>query len=220
MSSLTITHIEDGHTANHWVLIALSDGYSFRCPKRLARDYLQGLAVDGYSTGEQFQQSLQSEFIEYAKQKMFDLLSRSDYTVSQITKKLGQEGLEDAIISEVVQYGTELGILNDSRYMHDFIETRYKRGYGSRYIIEKLAIKGIAPKDAEQHLSTDEYDFVESGYHWVISHSNSSQSLDSAARKKLLGKLLYRGFTYNEISSIFNKIGSDSENDSGPSYLD
>lgn len=219
-STLVVSQIEDARGGHRWAVITLSDGRMLNCPKKLAREFTEGLQPRGCKSGDELYESLIPDFIEYAKQKMFDLLSRSDYTTGQIAKKLEHEGLEHGVISEVILYGIELGILDDNRYIDAFALARYERGYGSRYIIEKLCLKGIAPKVTESHLYDKGYDFVESGYRWVSTSVRNLIPFDQPLRKRLLGKLLYRGFSYDEINQIFNKIQRESVDDVGSSYLD
>ncbi len=71
------------------------------------------------------------------------LLTRREYGVIELTKKLSQKH-PPQLVEQVVSQLLEQNLLSDSRFAESLCNSRIGRGYGPIYIFQELSIKGIA----------------------------------------------------------------------------
>ena len=140
-----------------------------------------------------------------AEQQACIYLNRAEHSFYQLMLKLQKKGFSDNEYQPALQYLTECGLLNDSRFAASWLHTRSlskKEGY--HRLFAELRKRGISSSVAASALA----DF--------FSESDESKICAAAAerllRKGLSGQKLYRalqrkGFTYSLIRECLDLMG-------------
>ena len=151
---------------------------------------------------------------EDAKNYAAKLISSKSYTVKAMKEKLLNHIGDEEITEKTINFLKEYKLLDDydyaMRYAHDLI---HLKKLGLKRVKWKLCEKGIPSSIAEKVL--EELDFEDT----------ISENLESLAIKKLANNfdiknimkvkryLASRGYSFDEINSVFSKIEVKDEND-------
>lgn len=135
------------------------------------------------------------------RRAVLQMLARRDYTQHEITQKLKPHyAMEDiaVVLAELVQ----AGYINESRFLENYICWRRAKGYGPLRIIMELEARGIMPERiAEQVEITDNAWMIGAQKTWQ-KHFKSKPT-DFKSKAKQMRFLQYRGFTQEQIKSVF-----------------
>lgn len=138
------------------------------------------------------------------------MLTRRDYSQQEIRQKLLVKGFFshdiDAILSDFVQ----TGLINEARFIENYIHWRRAKGYGPLRISMELQGRGIATEMIAEHLDiTDNAWFIDAHHVWH-KHFKGKLPTDFKHRVKHMRFLQYRGFTREQIEYA---LGSDVVNE-------
>lgn len=150
------------------------------------------------------------EDIEAAQQLAFRFLSYRSRSVEEVRGKLAGSGFSPAVIKQVLARITELGYLND----HDFAFT-YGRScmehklWGPTRIKDALLKKGVASGIISSVLEelSREHDLSSLARRALESRfppAELGRPLQPHTRKKAIGLLLRKGFSWNIIAAVIN----------------
>lgn len=132
------------------------------------------------------------------------MLTRRDYSSYEITQKLKVKGFPIADIGTVVADLCQSGLINELRYVENYIHWRRNRGYGPQRIFMELQIRGITPETiAEQLEIADNAWFIEARKVWQ-KHFKGKLPNDFKTKAKQMRFLQHRGFTREQIESVFD----------------
>ncbi len=130
------------------------------------------------------------------------LLTRSNLSASQLEKKLKEQEYSNIIISSVMFWLEERGIINDELFVENFI-TYNKKNKSKKQIIYKLMDKGIEKNIIIDKLETAEFDEIEDAIEMAKKKMRPffidglPDSLTLRTQKdKILGYLFRKGFAY------------------------
>ena len=135
----------------------------------------------------------------------FTLLARRDYSQREITQKLTAKGYSK--LGHQTQRQSSLNLakqayINEKRFAENYIYWRQKKGYGPLRISMELQARGIAHEMiAEQLQITDNAWLVHARKVWQ-KHFKVKPS-DFKLLAKQMRFLQYRGFTHEQIESVF-----------------
>ncbi len=165
-------------------------------------------------TEEQLAKIKNTSIYEDAKAYATKLISSRSYTVHAMREKLLLHIGDEEITEKTIDILKEYKLLDDydyaMRYAHDLV---HLKKLGLRQVKWKLSEKGIPSSIAEKVL--EELDFEDT----------ISENLESLAIKKLANNfdiknimkvkryLASRGYSFDEINSVFSKIEVKDEND-------
>lgn len=165
-------------------------------------------------TEEQLAKIKNTSIYEDAKAYATKLISSRSYTVHAMREKLLLHIGDEEITEKTINILKEYKLLDDydyaMRYAHDLV---HLKKLGLRQVKWKLSEKGIPSSIAEKVL--EELDFEDT----------ISENLESLAIKKLANNfdiknimkvkryLASRGYSFDEINSVFSKIEVKDEND-------
>lgn len=152
---------------------------------------------EGKEITEKAWRQAQEILLTRGKKRVYHLLGRQDYTVSDIRNKLHKDGYSAVLVDQITTYFIDKGFIDDLRYIEKYYE--YYKDQKSRRMIEmKLKEKGI-----DSAVLKGFFDELSAG----------SQESDTAARllhKKFANKqvtrddyvkmvrfLSYKGFNYD-----------------------
>ena len=135
------------------------------------------------------------------------LLSRREYSVSELVKKGKEKGFEESEIANAIEELQEKGYQSDSRLVASLI-TSSQGKYGKTAIKRKCLEKGITA-DVFEEVWQEQMAETECGETGELGqlkakvmrkyHIDTFQSVDPKTKAKLLNYLNYRGFNAFEI---------------------
>jgi regulatory protein len=135
-----------------------------------------------------------------------DLLSRREHSVLELSQKLRRKNFDSTHIQALIETLTKEGLLSNSRYIENFIHYRRNKGYGPLRIQAELLDRGISKELIEQQLNITDNEWLhEAKRVWQKRFKNNIPN-DFKTRAQQMRFLHYRGFTHEQIESIFNGL--------------
>ena len=145
-----------------------------------------------------------------ARSQAVRLLSRRDYTASEIRAKLIEQEFDPVDVDVAIASLTQEGLLNDQRVASAHARTASQIKHRGRLRIRReLEARGIDRALVAQVLAelpeADEAAAIEK----FLLRKRLPQTLDPSARRRLFGQLLRRGFSADAISRALRRHESD-----------
>lgn len=132
-------------------------------------------------------------------------LTRRDYSQHEITQKLKSKGYSSEDFACVVADLAHAGLINEARFTESYIYWRRGKGLGPLRISMELQSRGISAEMIAEHLEiTDNAWFTQAQNVWR-KHFKGGIPADFKSRAKQMRFLQYRGFTREQIESVFGK---------------
>lgn len=197
-----ITTTKQGNAA-----LFLDDEFAFSVAPELVHTY--GLRI-GQTLEPATLAALKEEALENkAKQKALSMLSRQEYTRSQLEKRL-EAKVGAPAAQAAAQRMEELGLVDDADYAIRYARTLSRKGYAERRIAAQMRSKGLSQgviAEAVEELDADPVaqaaDFLEKKYPlWRE---------DAAVKRRAYGALARRGFRYEDIRRAMDGLESEYE---------
>ena len=137
-------------------------------------------------------------------------LSRRDYTTAEIRAKLVEQEFDPAEVDAAISALIQEGLLNDQRVASAHARTASQIKHRGRLRVRReLEACGIDRALVAQVLAelpdADEAAAIEK----FLLRKRLPQTLDPAARRRLFGQLLRRGFSVDAISRALRRHGPD-----------
>ena len=134
--------------------------------------------------------------------KALDFLSRREHSQKEIKLKLQKKFKNSEEIDEVIEKLEANNIINDTRFTEHYINSRKRRGFGSKKISYELLSKGINESIIDEALRNTD-DWKELAKKEFNKKYKDGPSDDFKIRSKQKNFLLNRGFSFEEIESVF-----------------
>lgn len=140
---------------------------------------------------------------------------------SELSKKLARREYGPGVIDDVLNDLTRLGYVDDARFAKTrALSAAQNKHYGRRRAFVELIKKGVS--DTTARLATQEvyesHDSLAAARELARKKAASLKRLDPVvAKRRLVGLLQRRGFTYDEIRPVIDEVlgqGSDEHSDS------
>ena len=128
------------------------------------------------------------------------LLSRQEYSKTQIQQKLKIRGAEPEFASQLIAWCEQHGFIDDVRYSESFVRRQLNKGFGLMRIKNEAYQKGISADLVQtivEELEIDWYLQAQSAYNKKFSDTNNS--LDFKEKAKRMRYMSYRGFNHDQI---------------------
>lgn len=190
--------------SNYAKIIYLDDDTFFKVSNKADSRYK--LAVN--KEIENFDEILNFFIIPAIKHKINDLLKRKDYSESELYKRLYDYGYSSEYVMPVLEKYKKIGFIDDENYCTELIH-KYSFKYGHYMIRKKILDKGIANSVFDKCYSI----FIEENENCAckpiydfLKRYDKKELMDYTSRKKIKNRLIYRGFTFEEIDDAINKI--------------
>ena len=135
--------------------------------------------------------------------KALDLLSRREHSQKEVKLKLQKKFKNSEEIDDVIKKLVANNIINDTRFTEQYINSRKRRGFGSKKISYELLSKGINESIIDEVLSNTD-DWKELAKKEFNKKYKDGPSDDFKIRSKQKNFLLNRGFSFEEIESVFS----------------
>ena len=184
------------------VNIFLDDDYAFG----LTRIVAAWLQVGQYLSEEKIA-SLQAEDArEVAYLKAIKYLDYRERSEAEIRIHLNKRDINERVIEDVIARLRRSGLVDDRRFAANWVENRLEfRPRGRRALFYELRQKGISEEIIQETL--DPINDEELAYQAAINKAKNFHSLEwDDFRKKMLGYLSRRGFSYHTTSTILTRV--------------
>ncbi|EKD72002.1 MAG: hypothetical protein ACD_46C00037G0001 [uncultured bacterium] len=134
-----------------------------------------------------------------------EMLTRRDYSQKELALKLQAKGYHEEDITSVLTELTQAGYINEARMTENYIHWRRMKGHGPEKIFMELQARGISEAMIAELLNiSDNAWFAEARKVWQKQFKNQLPS-DFKTKAKQMRFLQYRGFTREQIESVFNE---------------
>lgn len=140
--------------------------------------------------------------------KALALLTRRDYAVSELKHKLLQKGHHDADVAAVMKQLLDADLLNDDRFVENFIRQKMRKGHGPMRVKQDLRRFEIEKNITEiKALAEDEWcDAIKRTWQKRFKGKPPGNMRERAEQIRFL---MYRGYTQEQIETLMN-VESDS----------
>lgn len=161
------------------------------------------IAEGGDITEETYRKIKNEVILKRAKLKSMHLLNDMDRTEDQLRAKLRQGGYTEDIIDVAVNYVKSCGYINDDAYVRRFIENR-KDKKSKKEIYAALCQKGVKKEQIETALEEcyERDDSYAAIARLLAKKKYSPDSATDAEKRRILGYLLRKGFSYDDIRQV------------------
>lgn len=148
---------------------------------------------------------MQDYLLKRAKLKAMQLLNARDYTEYELRTKLKRDLFPDGLIQQAIAYVASYHYIDDERYTRYYLEY-HSSGQSRQVLRQKLLGKGIASELIERCLEDAELDEKETIRQLLTKKYGTRFIDDSAVKKKAIGYLLRRGYTYHDVRDVMQDM--------------
>ena len=131
-------------------------------------------------------------------------LSRREYGVEELRRKLLQRGGEPEITDKVVSDLADRDLVSDERFTEMYVRMRIRHLYGPMKIRGELRSRGIADGQINAALPSDQETWFDSASQWA--QKRCQGELDYAGRAKIYRSLMNRGFTHEQTNVALDSL--------------
>ena len=133
-----------------------------------------------------------------------NLLARREHSKTELCRKLLKKNFSSAEVDLVLNGLAEKGLLNENRFIENFIHYQRNRGFGPIRIRADLLERGIKENLIEHHLEIKDNAWLSSLRHVWQKRFKNGLANDYKTRAQQMRFLQYRGFTHDQIKSVMN----------------
>ncbi len=177
----------------------------------LSRITAAWLQIDQLISDEKIAELQATDDREVAYQQALKLLSYRQRSVAEVRRNLKEHRYSEEVVSEVLTRLQNNGLLDDRRFAESWVENRNVfRPRSKRALAVELRQHGIADEDIDP--ITQEIDDEELAYQAGLKHSRRMENLEwMEFRQKLSSFLARRGFSYDVIKSVVERIWNEKQ---------
>ena len=134
-------------------------------------------------------------------------LTRREYGIQELRRKLTQRGADAAIAEKVVSDLVDENLISDQRFTEMYVRTRMRRLYGPVKIRGELRGKGVSDKLINEAMPDGNDVWFDAASHWA--RKSFRGELDYAGRAKVYRSLMNRGFSNEQANVAVDNLSSD-----------
>lgn len=131
-------------------------------------------------------------------------LSRREHSCLELRQKLARKGYESSLIEAVLTQLQAENLLNEERFIEDFIHSRKQKGFGPLKIEQELRERGIEEQWIKEKLAPQDSQWVELAYQARQKRFGHLSSQESSEQAKQIRFLQSRGFSYSQIKAALS----------------
>lgn len=157
---------------------------------------------------ENLKNILKDEMFLKAKNKALNILSRASQSEKKIREKLSNDFEEDTI-DDVVDFLSKYNFINDNELASKIVSTNVNLNkYGKNKIKQNLYNKGLDKSAIDEAMNEIDIDteFENALYLAEKRYDRVKNEDPKKAYAKIANHLAYKGFSYDIIKSVLNKI--------------
>lgn len=129
-------------------------------------------------------------------------LSQREHSRHELDQKLAKCSEHAEMRQEVLDALVQQNLLSDERFTEQYIRMRARRGFGPQRIEQELRQRGVSCDLIEQSLQHADIDWDENTYA-IWEKKFKTMPDDYKQRSKQMHFLQYRGFTTEQIRTVF-----------------
>ncbi len=177
----------------------------------LSRIMAAWLHIDQLISDEKIAELKAGDDREVAYQQALKFLSYRQRSIAEVSRNLKEHRYAEEIVSEVLTRLQNNGLLDDRRFAESWVENRSEfRPRSKRALAVELRQHGIADEDIDP--ITQDIDDEELAYQAGLKHSRKMENLEwMEFRQKLSSFLARRGFSYDVIKSVVERIWNEKQ---------
>ncbi len=134
-------------------------------------------------------------------------LTRREYGVEELRRKLTQRGADSDIAQAVVERCAEENLVSDERFAQMYVRTRMRRLFGPLKIRAELRQRGVTESAVAAAMPDDDSNWFELAAQWAQKRCRGP--LDYAGRAKLYRSLVNRGFSHEQANAALDACVPD-----------
>ncbi|WP_315168258.1 recombination regulator RecX [Metaclostridioides mangenotii] len=208
-----ITKLEAQKKNDDRVSIYVDDKYFVGVYKELIYSFnlKKGDSIDE----ESLKEMLDKEMFIKAKNKAINMLTRSDKSEKTMRDKL-TEDFDEHIIDQVVEFLEGYKLIDDNSLAHKLTNKNvHLNKWGKNKIKQNLYTKGIKKEDINDAISDidDDVEFENAMYLAKKKYAQVNKIEKRKANQKLYQHLSYKGFDYNTVKRVLDKLLNTDEYD-------
>lgn len=164
---------------------------------------------------EYLKKILKDEMFLKGKNKALNILSKASQSEKKIREKLNEDFEEDTI-DDVIDFLKKYNFINDGELASKIVNTNVNLNkYGKNKIKQNLYNKGIEKSAIDEAISEIDYnaEFENALYLAQKRYDRVKNEDPKKAYAKIANHLAYKGFNYDIIKSVLNKIFKNNYND-------
>ena len=164
---------------------------------------------------EYLKKILKDEMFLKGKNKALNILSKASQSEKKIREKLNEDFEED-IVDDVIDFLKKYNFINDGELASKIVNTNVNLNkYGKNKIKQNLYNKGIEKSAIDEAISEIDYnaEFENALYLAQKRYDRVKNEDPKKAYAKIANHLAYKGFNYDIIKSVLNKIFKNDYND-------
>ena len=146
---------------------------------------------------------MRDELISNIYNKALDIISRREHSAKEVTSKLLKKFNEPDLIAATLSRLKDNNLVNDERYAEMYTQIRKRKGFGPKRIKYELSSKGI-DDSLSSIIIEDEGGWQEAAKNAFNKKFKKGIALDYKDKAKQKNFLQNRGFTFQEIDSVFS----------------
>lgn len=208
-----ITKIESQKRNDDRVNIYVDDKFFMAIYKELVFTF--NLKKGDNINEENLRKILKDEMFLKGKNKALNILSKASQSEKKIREKL-QDDFEEDVIDDVVDFLKKYNFINDNELASKIVNTNVNLNkYGKNKIKQNLYNKGIEKSAIDEAMSEIDQDaeFENALYLAEKRYARVKNEEPKKAYAKVANHLAYKGFSYDIIKSVLNKIFKSDYND-------
>ncbi|VEI12626.1 regulatory protein RecX [Trueperella bialowiezensis] len=154
------------------------------------------------------------EWYAFAKDVCYRQLAMMERSTAQLREALERNLVPEPIAEEVVAAFIEADLVNDARFAHMFVRSRFAAKPTTRRALrQELARKGITGQEAEDALAQiDPEEEQDAATDFALRKMRSMRQLEPhVQRRRLYGALGRRGFSPSQISQAMERAMGEAE---------
>lgn len=164
---------------------------------------------------EYLKKILKDEMFLKGKNKALNILSKTSQSEKKIREKLNEDFEEDTV-DDVIDFLKKYNFINDGELASKIVNTNVNLNkYGKNKIKQNLYNKGIEKSAIDEAISEIDYnaEFENALYLAQKRYDRVKNEDPKKAYAKIANHLAYKGFNYDIIKSVLNKIFKNDYND-------
>ena len=146
---------------------------------------------------------MNDEFFSSVYNASLDIISRREHSEQEITKKLLKKFDTPEVIDRVITKLVANNLINDVRYAQMYVLVRKRKGFGPKKIQFELISRGINDSISSLVIK-EEGSWKEAAQKVFNKKFKNGTSQDFKERNKQKSFLQNRGFSFEEIDSVFS----------------
>lgn len=144
-----------------------------------------------------------------AKKYALLLLKYRPRCEKELVQRLKKKKFDQVTINQTISFLRERNFIDDRDFAHSWIESRIKRSFGLKRIIQELKARGVDRQIIEEQMSLFQKDYSEYAQVKEIAGERLKKMNESDTLKKkrrLYDYLLRRGFSPEVVSEVINEL--------------